>query len=81
MTILFTVLLYNKEVDLRETNNWCIDTKEIEAWILTDEHGNLYRFTSKELYNIPDSTYGKMRHQTRIKQIIFRDVDFIGNVE
>ena len=62
-------------------NDWCVKTSEIENWVLVDKYGNLYNFTSKELYNIPDSTYEKMKKHTRVKQILFKDVEFIDDIE
>mgnify|MGYP001376355004 CR=1 FL=1 len=60
-------------------NDWCINLDEIKSYTLVDKYGNLYSFTSEELYNIADSTYEKMQKHTRVKQIVFRDVEFIIN--
>tara|TARA_A100001011_G_scaffold391251_1_gene476324 strand:+ start:91 stop:333 length:243 start_codon:yes stop_codon:yes gene_type:complete len=75
ITTLFTALLYSKEVDLRKTNDWCIDTNDVLAWTLVDKNGNLYGYTAEELYSIPDSTYKQMQKYMRVKQVVFRDVE------
>ncbi len=62
-------------------NDWCINLNEIKSYTLVDKYGNLYSFTSEELYNIPDSTYEKMQHYTRVKQVVFRDVEFRDDIE
>ena len=81
ITTLFTILLYGKEVDSRQDYDWCVKIRDIETWVLVDKYGNLYDFTSKELYDIADSTYNKVRYNTRVKQIILRDIATIKNVE
>tara|TARA_B100000427_G_C15510042_1_gene595743 strand:- start:1283 stop:1576 length:294 start_codon:yes stop_codon:yes gene_type:complete len=62
-------------------DDWCIKTTDVENWVLVDEYGNLYNLTTWELYNIPDSTYKKMQKYYRVKQVVFRDVDFIDDIE
>ena len=62
-------------------NGWCIDTNDVLAWTLVDKNGNLYGYTAEELYNIPDSTYKKMQKYMRVKQVVFRDVDFKDDIE
>ena len=70
-----SVLFYSKEVDLRKTNDWCIDTNDVLAWTLVDQNGNLYGYTAEELYNIPDSTYKQMQKFMLVKQVVFKDVE------
>tara|TARA_B100001741_G_C15951636_1_gene324841 strand:+ start:95 stop:382 length:288 start_codon:yes stop_codon:yes gene_type:complete len=55
-------------------NDWCVKIEDIENWVLVDRYGNLYNFSSQELYNIPDSTYDKVRKYSRVKQIVLKDV-------
>ena len=62
-------------------NGWCIDTNDVLAWTLIDQNGNLYGYTAEELHNIPDSAYKKMQKYMRVKQVVFRDVDFKDNVK
>ena len=62
-------------------NGWCIDTNDVLAWTLVDQNGNLYGYTAEELYNIPDSTFKKMQKYMRVKQVVFRDVDFKDDIE
>ena len=62
-------------------NDWCINLNEIKSYTLVDKYGNLYSFTSEELYNIPDSTYEKMQKYTRVKQLVFKEVEFIDDIE
>ena len=88
ITLLFLVLVAQginannkKERKSFLGNDWCIKTTEVENWVLVDRYGNLYNFTSKELYNIPDSTYEKLQKYSRVKQVVFRDVEFIDDVE
>ena len=76
ITILLTVFLYGKEVDLRTSNNWCINVDEIQSYTLVDEYGNLYTFSSHELMTLPDSIYDMLYDKTRVKQLVFKNVDF-----
>ena len=62
-------------------HGWCIDTNDVLAWTLVDQNGNLYGYTAEELYNIPDSTYKKMQKYMRVKQVVFRDIDFKDDIE
>ena len=62
-------------------NDWCVKIEDIENWVLVDRYGNLYNFSSQELYNIPDSTYDKLRKYSSVKQIVLKDVEFIDDIE
>ena len=87
--ILIFLVLFGKGINASDKkerisflqNGWCIDTNDVLAWTLIDQNGNLYGYTAEELHNIPDSTYKKMQKYMRVKQVVFRDVDFKDDIE
>ena len=78
ITTLLTIFVYGKGINTPEnylTNNWCIDSKEVEEWTLIDKQGKLYVFTAEELSSLPVDKYDFIYDHLRVKKVVFRNVE------
>jgi len=67
--LLFSIKDFNKE------KNFCLDSREVEEWVLMNKVGKNYIFTSEELNSLPTDKYDFIHNHLRVQSVVFRDID------